>query len=245
MQAGIENFKWRFPVLSEELRHRKHIERKLAAMTTEELHESVNTVRNKPRVGSTRSVPVSAVRVVEMHAVNGQGSFSGKTTTAADDTLLNPVSASVDVRGIGALTVERNNRTSGGERSLEMETSSATTDDATVTVHGERGLAVDAVVLEIASPRTKPKKYAVPPRADLRAPGSVPTAVSLSVGQYRRSRGVVVNCISYARGSPLSILSLATAIGFMAFAILYVVLFGLVRPGNEVCGKVCSDAIRL
>ena len=55
-----------------------------------------------------------------------------------------------------------------------------------------------------------------------------------ALGEFRHSRGFAANCVSYARGSPLSIFAAIAAIGFLGFAIFYVVLFGLTRPPNEV-----------
>lgn len=44
-------------------------------------------------------------------------------------------------------------------------------------------------------------------------------------------------CMSYARASPLSIVVALAAVGFIVFAVSYVVLFGLRRPENEVRGR--------
>lgn len=52
----------------------------------------------------------------------------------------------------------------------------------------------------------------------------------------RRLRGFFAGCVSYMWGSPLSVISVALAVGFLAFAVYYVILFGLRRPRNEVRG---------
>ena len=64
---------------------------------------------------------------------------------------------------------------------------------------------------------------------------TAPVQDAQPLGEFRASRGFVANCVSYARGSPLSIVAAVTAVGFLGFAIFYVVLFGLTRPPNEVC----------
>ena len=51
---------------------------------------------------------------------------------------------------------------------------------------------------------------------------------------YARHRGLVTNCASFARESPLSIVAMAAAVGFMTFSLFYVILFGLRRPATEV-----------
>jgi hypothetical protein len=66
------------------------------------------------------------------------------------------------------------------------------------------------------------------------SPAARPLAqLNFAVHPPRRPRGLFINCLSFAWSSPLSVVSVVLAVGFVAFAIFYVILFGLRRPGNE------------
>lgn len=68
------------------------------------------------------------------------------------------------------------------------------------------------------------------------APAAPPPGGSV----LRPKRSVVHRLIDYARGSPLTIIAYLLGIGFLAFAVFYLFLFGLRRPPEEVRGgEVC------
>ena len=140
------------------------------------------------------------------------------------------VDSHADVAATVAAPLASPRRTPTADGKLQVFGSAASASQSAITVQLD------------ATPTNSIKKYAgshhlsksAQSRIEVSSPGgsSKTTIAGINIIKERKRR--VVRFVSFLSGSPISIVAAAAGVGFLAFSVFYVILFGLSRPAPEV-----------
>lgn len=231
-QAGVSNFRWRFPLLADEMLRRREVERALAALPTERLRQGVEHMHRHEAIYAKLPTPVSFTQARVHDAPHSSIASAAATAGELAPIDVKPPTAARHQHNVTKVVLELMDAGSSGapaEGGVNGSVDAQLDNTPLPSAKRFRGASRGALTIPPRSPSSA--------RASQRQRGAASVAALLrnhSSGTRRRPRGLVASFLAYLWGSPLSIIAAALAVGFLAFAVFYVILFGLRRPGNEV-----------